>query len=180
MYPDHKLLKIEVEGMGNSYPYTVHFTYEITTTNTAFIPKYYFVENYGVSIEEASCRMNFNGDELTVKEKENGFNENIVKKYKIKGNVTYSIMNFEAITPEPLSPEFNTLAPNVQFAVNRFSYNNNKSDALTCGKIGMWYYNEILKTSQLPQGVITEAKSIASRGANSLEKIELIYKYVKK
>ena len=178
LYSDHKLLK--AQNMQTSYPYTVHFTYEVKTTNTAFIPKYNFIENYGVSVEEASCRINFNGDEFTVKEKADNFTEYMGKKYKIKGNITYSIMNFEALTQESLSPKFNVLTPSIQFAVNRFNFDNKNSDAITCGKLGMWYYNEILsQTGELPQEAINEAKTVAGKGANPKEQVELIYKYVK-
>ena len=178
LYSDQKLLK--VNDFGTSYPYTIHFKYEIKTTNTAFIPKYYFINDYGVSIEEASCRINFNANELNVTQKENGFDGNDIKRYTVKGNATYSIMNFEALTPESLSPSFESLAPSVQFSSSKFNFDTLKGDAITSGKTGLWYYNNILsKNNNVSQEAKSIVEKLVSNATNSLEKTKLIHEYVK-
>ena len=177
LYSEYKLLKME--KIAATYPFTVYVNYEIKTTNTAFIPGYYFIEDYGVSIEEASCRTNFDADRFTVKVKENNFNANEVRKYTVKGNITYSVMNKMALLPESLSPDLQSLIPNIQFSVDKFNFGTTKGDALTIEKLGIWYYTNIVSDeSKLSKETISEVKNLVSSSNNYLEKAKLIYEYV--
>ncbi|UOB18832.1 DUF3858 domain-containing protein [Abyssalbus ytuae] len=177
-YPAQKILKIPYEG--SKFPYTVHFSYTVKSANTAFIPEYFLIEDYGVSVESASCRINYDGDKIAVSVNENNLEAHLVKKYQIKGNLTYSVLHREAMVHESLSPEFNALMPSVQFALGKFSFKDKKGDATSCSKYGMWYYDTVLAgIDKLPPATATKINTLGGALNTITDKARLVHEFVK-
>src|SRR5690606_22075365 len=59
LYSDSRLLYLDYTPTG--YPYTIEFTSEVETSNTAFMTPWYFLDGYHVSTEESFYELTFNG-----------------------------------------------------------------------------------------------------------------------
>lgn len=161
-----------------SYPYTIKYTYEISTPNTAFLERWVPINYYYVSTQLSSYTLTHPAD-IKIKFKENNFkNYNIENNSSVK-KLSYTLKNARAIKYEPLSPDFLSYGPSANFAANKFHIAGVSGQAENWEEFGKWEYDNLLSGRQeLPESTINEIKVLTKGVESSEKKARLVYDYM--
>ena len=179
LYSDNRILYLDYTP--TSYPYTIEFTYETETPNTVFIPSWYFIDGYNVSIEESHFTILYNKDELGLRYKEKNFVDYHIEKVELDGILHFSAKDLKAIKKEELSPSFSEFTPNVLMAINKFHAYGVDGNAGNWEELGKWMYDKILIGRQeLPQETISIIKQLVEGIDDPIKKAEIVYDSVQK
>lgn len=164
-----------------AYPFTIVYTSEVETSNTAFIPQWYFLSSYNLSVEKCSLNVIFPSD-LGFKKKEFQFSDyNIKKTIDSDTKLSYTASNILAQKAEDLSPYSRDLFPRVMMGVEKFHLEGVDGNAATWEAFGKWYGDKILSgTTVLPDETKTKIKALVGNETDPVKKAKIIYDYVQK
>lgn len=174
---DNKLLHYDYTP--TEYPFTVVFSSETETSNTAFIPRWYPVPGYFVSIEKANLNAKVAAD-LGFKYKEFNMldNQNIIKEVKTDG-VSFTANNMLAYKTEDYSPSFDSYTPNVMMGLDYFHLEGVDGNAKSWLEMGKWFTDKILiGTSELSDETKVKIKTLIGNEEDPLKKAKIVYGYV--
>jgi len=126
----------------SQYPYTVEFISEVSTSNTVYIPSWYFIDDYHVSVEKSEYSVSYDKT-VGILTKENYFTSEI-KNLNKDGLIHYEANNLKAIKPESLSPDFTSLVPILKIAPKNFHYEGYVGSTNSWEEMGKWMYDKLL------------------------------------
>jgi hypothetical protein len=174
---DNKLLHYDYTP--TEYPFTVVFSSETETSNTAFIPRWYPVPGFSVSVEKSTINIKAPSD-LGFKYKE--FNildsQNIIKEVKTDG-VSFTANNMLAYKTEDYSPSFDSYTPNVMMGLDYFHLEGVDGNAKSWLEMGKWFTDKILiGTSELSDETKVKIKTLIGNEEDPLKKAKIVYGYV--
>lgn len=161
-----------------SYPYTIVFEYEVKTKTTGFIPSWFPIENYSLSIQKSSFTIQ-NPKNLALRFKEK-YLEGYAIQNKSNGNsIHYEMENQTAIKHEDLSPNAYDFFPQVVFGLNKFSLKGIDGEAKDWKELGKWQYDYLIKEKEnLPQSTKEVILNLVKKESDTLAKAKLIYNYM--
>ncbi|MRX68924.1 protein of unknown function [Flavobacterium resistens] len=164
-----------------SYPFTIAYTCETETSNTAFIPRWYFVGGYNASIEKCILNVTFPSD-LGFKKKEFQFTGfNIKKTEETATKLSYVASNILAQKGEDLSPSPSDLFPKIIMGLEKFHLEGVDGTATTWEAFGKWYGDKILTgTTTLSEETKSKMKALVGNEKDPIKKAKIIYDYVQK
>ncbi|MCF7569543.1 DUF3857 domain-containing protein [Sabulilitoribacter arenilitoris] len=176
LYSDSRVLFLGYTPI--NYPYTVKFSYEVESVNTAAIPTWRPINSYFLSVEKDSFILNDQAN-LGLRSKEISFDEFQVKKSTSSNTLSYTISNVPPIKPEDLSPSLNSITPYAMVAVEKFHFNGVDGHAKNWNEFGNWIRNSLLKgrnevTEKTKQQILDLVKGID----NPIEKAKKVYEFV--
>lgn len=164
-----------------SYPFTIVYSSETETSNTAFIPQWYFLGGYYLSVEKSVLNVTFLNN-LGFKKKEfyfSGFN--IKKTADTDTRLSYEAINILAQKAEDLSPSSRDLYPRIMMGLEKFHLEGVDGTATTWEAFGKWYGDKILTgTTELPEETKTKIKALVGNEKDPVEKAKIVYDYVQK
>lgn len=162
-----------------SYPFTLVYTSEVQTSNTAFIRRWSPLDGYFMSTEQSKITLKY-PDNLGFRYHETQFpEESAYVKNSQNGLLEYQFSNLKAIKSEAESPDFSKLNPQVSFALAKFHLEGVDGEATTWGEFGLWYYNALLKgTDELPVETKQKIRALVGDENDPLEKARIVYNYV--
>ncbi|GAA3562636.1 DUF3857 domain-containing transglutaminase family protein [Snuella lapsa] len=176
LYSDSRVKYLEYTPI--SYPYTIEFTYEIHTNNTAFIRPFMPLNDYFVSVENSSYSLVY-AEGLTIRKKERNLEGINIEKEELSGKVFYKAKNIEATRPEDYSPLFSDTMPKVLFASQQFALEGVQTTVEDWNDFGKWMYHDLIKdTHDLPESTINMVKDLVKDEKTDIDKAKKIYKYV--
>ena len=162
----------------NSYPYTIEFYYETTTSNTTWIPFWRPLQGYNISTEKSTYDIVYDSALGLSKKEKNFRGYNILDQSK-NGVVSYIAENLEAIEPEELSPDFRSIAPVLLIAPLRSHYEGFEIEAGDWETMGKWIYDNLLSGStDLSEETKKKVLGLVEGINSPLEKARVIYNYV--
>ncbi|MHC0439117.1 DUF3857 domain-containing protein [Flavobacterium sp. 3-210] len=164
-----------------SYPFTIAYTCETETSNTAFIPRWYFLGGYNVSVEKCILNVTFPSD-LGFKKKEFQFaGFNIKRTEETATKLSYAASNILAQKAEDLSPSPGDLFPKIIMGLEKFHLEGVDGTATTWEAFGKWYGDKILTgTTTLPEETKAKMKALVGNEKDPIKKAKIIYDYVQK
>ncbi|MGC6432231.1 MAG: DUF3857 domain-containing protein [Jejuia sp.] len=177
LYSDSRILYLDYTPI--SYPYTVEFTVETFTHNTAFISSFTPVRAYYVGAQECRHSINY-PDNMTLRFLEQNLESYEVEKSSTENYKTiYSIKNIQPFEPESYSPSFRNLVPKVLFATDEFNYEGVKGEASNWKDFGKWVYENMIRgANDLPDSTKLEIQDLVKNEKTDIEKAKKIYQYV--
>lgn len=176
IYRDNRKLFLEYTPTG--YPFTIMYTSEIETSNTAFIPSWFPIDDYYESVQNSEVKINFVAD-LGFKFKERNFKDDKIKSNSNETQLTYSVQNLKAIKYEELAPTFINNNPYVLFGLDKFQLEGLYGSAKTWEEFGVWVYTNLLKeTEAISEATIQKVKLLVGDEKDPIEKAKIIYKYL--
>ncbi|MGK0255206.1 MAG: hypothetical protein ACI9OE_002730 [Mariniflexile sp.] len=176
LYSDSRIKYLEYTPI--AYPYTIEFTYEINTNNTAFIQPFMPIDDYFVSVEKSDYTLNF-PDDISIRKKEKNFEAFDIEKEDLAGEIYYQAKNIEAIKPEDFSPSFVDVAPKALVASKQFMLEGVQAQVEDWDEFGKWMYHDLIKdTYDLPASTVSMIQNIVKDETNDIDKAEKIYEYV--
>ncbi len=176
LYSDSRVKYLEYTPI--KYPYTIEFTYETVSGNTAFIPSFTPIGEYFVSVENSTYTMNY-PETITIRKKEKNFNDDILKKEESSGRIFYEAHNLEAFKPEAYSPSFRNIVPEVLLATNEFVYEGVQAKVEDWNTMGTWFYNNLLKgRDHISEKTKQEILRLVEDVTDPIEKAKIVYNFV--
>ena len=160
------------------YPYTVVYTSENKSSNTAFITSWRPIDDYFESVQKSEFTIHYPSD-LGFKYKEYNFTSRAINKIEKEGMITFSVENLEAEKQEEYSPSPSKFWPEVKFGLEKFYLEGVEGDAKTWKEYGAWRYNTLLSdTEALPDGTINKIKALVGTETDPIKKAKIIYQYM--
>jgi hypothetical protein len=160
------------------YPYFIEYNSEISSTNTAFLPKWQPIRGNFISTLKNEFEINCLED-LGFRKKETHFEGFAVKKEEITGSIKYSLENIAAYKPELFAASFDKFTPVAKFAVTNFQLEGVNGKATTWDELSNWYNAKLLAdTEELSEETIDKIKSLTANETDTFEKVRKVYEYV--
>ncbi|APQ16605.1 DUF3857 domain-containing protein [Maribacter hydrothermalis] len=160
------------------YPYTIVLEKKYTTSDTAFMPRWYFLDGYRISVEKSEFSLSV---PVEIKYR---FKDNNLESFKIEGTnntngVKYSATNLRALESEDFDPEFVDFTPNVQLALNNFHLKGIDGYATSWKEFGSWIYNSLLvDRGELNTATIQKVQQLVKGIEDEKEIIKKVYQFV--
>lgn len=161
------------------YPYTVVYESEVETSTTAFVPQWFPLDNYYLSIEKSIITVNFSENIGFRKREFNFLNFNIKKTADTKTQLSYAATAIIAQKYEPLTPDISKIFPKVMLGLEYFNLEGVDGNAKTWAEFGKWWSDKILVgTEELAEETKTKMKALVGDEKDPIKKAKIIYKYV--
>ncbi|MAX70152.1 MAG: DUF3857 domain-containing protein [Flavobacteriaceae bacterium] len=176
LYSDSRILLMGYTPV--SYPYTVEFTCEKETSNTAAIPTWRPYNGYYVSVQNNEYKLSDKAN-LGLRYKEKNLNRFNIEKKITEKTLNYKVKNVPALEPEELSPSYYNFAPTVMVAVEHFSFYGVEGSAKNWLEFGNWVNNSLLEGRSVVSEVTKqEILSLTNAIEDPLKKAKVIFEYV--
>lgn len=173
---DNRILYLEY--VPTQYPFTIEYESEVTSSNTAFIPSWYPIDDYYESVQKSEFTINYL-PELGFKYKELNFEGYDVKKTEQSNTIHFMVENLIAEKPEDYSPDFKEIVPNVIFGLEKFSLEGVEGNAKSWEEFGRIWYKELVNDdSKISPETIDDINKLTNNIDDPIEKAKKIYKYV--
>lgn len=162
-----------------SYPFTVVFSSEKETSNTAFMPRWYPLDSYYTSVEKSIFTITFPNN-LGFKKKETQLSVfNIKKTSDTDTQLSYMATNILPQKPEDYSPPFIKLYPRVVMSLEYFNLEGVDGNARNWQEYGKWFSDKILAgTTILPEETKVKIKGLVGDEKDPIKKAKIVYQYV--
>ena len=176
LYSDARIKYLDYTPI--EYPYTIEFTYETETENTAFIPGFYPLGAYYLSVEKSEYILeNLTG--LETRYKEQNFDGFDVKSEEGTQGYKYTANLIKAMKPEDHSPKLSEMIPKVMFALNQFTYEGFSAEASNWSEIGKWMYSNLLVgRTEISDETKKKIHSLVDSISDPISKAKVIYDFV--
>lgn len=175
LYVDDRILVLKITP--SRYPYTIKYSYEINTSNTAFLSYFRPVHTYGVAVEKSKFTVN-NLSDITIRKK---ITDKPYAKVSAeeKGNLwVYSYQNVPALQEETLAPSLDYLLPKVEFSPERFTLAGKQGNISDWQSFGKWYYEQLLlPVSAITPEIAAEVAALNLSGSTS-DKVKTLFQYM--
>lgn len=160
------------------YPFTIVYESDVTSSNTAFIPSWYPIDDYYEAVEKSEFKITYI-PELGFKYKELNLGSYNVEKSEEGNTLSYVVENIMAEKPEDYSPSFDEFMPKVLFSLEKFSLEGVEGSAKSWEEFGKIWYKELVNDdTEIKPETLAEIKSLTQGVENPIEKAKIIYKYV--
>lgn len=177
LFSDDRIIYLDYTP--TQYPFTIIYQSEVESSNTAFIPQWYPLSDYFVSVEKSVLNVNY-PENLGFKKMEfNFYNFKIEKTTDTPTQLSYTATNITAQKEEDYSPGFNVVFPKVMMGLELFHLENVDGNAKTWAAFGQWYSDKILSgTTELSEETKLKMKTLVGNEKDPIKKAKLIYNYV--
>ncbi|ACU06734.1 Transglutaminase-like enzyme [Flavobacteriaceae bacterium 3519-10] len=174
LYVDDRILVLR--PVYTKYPYTVKASYEVNTSDTAFL-NFTPVSSYHLAVQKSSFTMlNKSGIKIRTKISDKPLAK--VNHSEDGGLWQYSYENIPAVLREDLAPSIDYLVPEVEFSPEKFSLAGRQGDMTTWDSFGKWYYHQLMSpVSELTPQIKAEVAALNLTGSTE-EKVKKIYHYM--
>ncbi|MBP8792142.1 MAG: DUF3857 domain-containing transglutaminase family protein [Lutibacter sp.] len=161
-----------------SYPYTIYYTYEIKTSNTAFIPGWILNNSFDQSVETAYFELKY-PEGFNLLKSEKNFENYTIDKVATKGLVSYKVNNLQAFERETYMPNLYELLPTAKFGIYTFNLEGVDGEAKDWAEFGKWYYENLIDdTIDLPENTKLAIQQFTKNTNDPIEKAKLVYEFV--
>ncbi|MFD1616371.1 DUF3857 domain-containing protein [Gelatiniphilus marinus] len=176
LYSDSRVKYLEYTPI--KYPYTIEFTYETITGNTAFIPSFMPVNSNFVSAETSTYSINY-PESITIRKKEKNIENIDIEKEAGAGRMFYKAKNLKAFKPEDYSPAFRDIIPRVLIAANEFNYEGVNAKVEDWESMGKWFYSNLLNgRSNISEETKQHVLKLVEGVDSPIEKAKIVYQFV--
>lgn len=176
LFSDNRILYLNYTP--TQYPFTIVYTCETETSNTAFIPKWQPLSDYEVALEKSVLNVSFPED-LGFKKKEINF-----QKFKSQKTIDSSThLNYELggimVQKQEDFSVSNSVFPELLMGLEKFNLEGVNGYAKNWKEFGKWYYNDILTgTTELAEETKIKIKNLIGEEKDLIKKTKIIYEYV--
>ncbi len=176
IYSDNRLIHFDYTPV--TYPFTMVYEYELSTSNTAFINSWFPMRGYDTGVLSSSYSLIF-PKEFKVQQLENnilGFN---IKSQVLPQRLNYTLSNTPPLKYEEMSPSFREIVPHVNFAINKFNLAGVDGQAESWEEFGIWMQDKLLASrNNLSEETKTQIKNMVEGVADPKERAKIVYEYV--
>lgn len=160
------------------YPYTVEFTSEVESINTAFLPSWSPTDRYLQSVENTEFTINFPKD-LGFKYKLINFDDSGISVVTNESSLKLSAKDLKAEKREENTPDFSKIFPMAKFSLEKFNLEGVEGTATSWEEFGKVWYKELVEDkTPISTETINKINELTKGINDPIEKAKIIYKYV--
>lgn len=176
LYADNRVLYYRY--VPTVYPYTIHYEYEIETSDTGGTQNWRPLSSYVTSVSKSTFAVNFPEDIVPIVKEVNFDSYDVIKENK-ENSISYSINSIESIKYEPLSPSLKEMLPEVKLTLDKFNIGGITGVANNWEDLGKWEYKNFYQNMQ-DLSIATKNKilQLVEGVEDPIEKAKIIFKYV--
>ncbi len=176
LYSDARVKYIDYKPV--SYPYTLVFESEYKTSSTGFIPTWFPINGYYVSVENSSYTLK-NPKSIPWRKKETNFEGFNIDKTDTDTELKYIIKKQMAYDYEDNSISSRDILPVAKVALDKFYLKGVYGEATNWQEFGQWMHKSLLEG----RDVINEATKIkildlVKEAKSPLEKAKIVYQFM--
>lgn len=176
LYSDSRVKYFEY--VPQRYPFTVHFSYVEETENTAFIPRWYPFDEFGVSIVQSRFELQYPPG-TGIRLRRSNLEEFGVVESKSDQWVTFELPATPALKYEYMGLSLNKISPSVWTALDNFQLEQVSGFAADWESFGLWNYQKLLQgRDALSPETKAEVSRLVAGATTKREKAKRIYEYV--
>jgi transglutaminase-like putative cysteine protease len=177
LFSDGRIVYLEYTPI--QYPFTIVYESEVETSTTAFVPEWFPLKDYFLSIEKSVLNVTFL-ENLGFRKRELNFsNFKIKKTIETSTQLSYTATNIPAQKYEDYSPNISRIFPRVMMGLEFFNLEGVDGNAKTWKEFGKWWSDKILTgTEELPEETKVKIKALVGDEKDPIRKAKIIYKYV--
>lgn len=177
LYSDSRVKYLEYTPV--EYPYTVDFTYERSSPNTAVLPTWYFLDDYRIAVEKSVLILTYPSPDLRPDCRGVHLEGLDVKTAETANSIRYEATDIPAMEAESLSPGRAQLMPHILTRMIHFNYEGYSGSTSDWNEMGRWIHNNLLQgQDELPEGTKARIRALVKNFNDPREKAKVVYKYV--
>jgi transglutaminase-like putative cysteine protease len=160
------------------YPYTIEYSSEVETINTAFLPSWTPLERYlqGVELTEFTI---FYPENLGFKYKLNNFDGSDIVVEVSNNSLKFIAKNITAEKKEENTPDMSKIFPMAKFSLEKFNLEGVEGTATSWEEFGkVWYRDLVEDKSEISKETISKIKELTKGIEDPIEKAKIIYQFV--
>ena len=173
LYSDNRVKYLNYTPV--KYPYTLEYSSEVQMKSTAFIPQWYPIDDYYVSVENSEYEI-VNNSDIKIRTKSENF-----EGYDIEplSDLHLKASNLKGIKYEAFNPGISNIVPQLKAALSTFNMEGVKGQNTNWEDFGKWMYNKLITgTDAISQSAIDEVKALTANTTTNLEKAQKVYQYM--
>ncbi len=176
LYSDSRVKYIDYTPI--SYPYTIVFESEYKTSTTGFIPWWFPINGYYVSVEKSKYLLK-NPNLISWRKKTTNFKGHEIEVNESDSEISYSLINQPAYKYENQSIPFREISPKALVTLNTFYLKGISGNYTNWKEFGKWMYERLLKGRDvLDESTKTNIKELVKNVEDPVKKAKLVYKYM--
>jgi hypothetical protein len=176
LYSDSRVKYIDY--MPISYPYTVVFESEYTTSTTGFIPWWQPINGYYVAVEKSSYKIN-NPNKILWRSKKTNFKNFQVKENETASEITFLIENQPSYDYENAAVHYREILPKAIVTLNDFSLKGVAGHYKNWKEFGLWMHSNLLTGRDfLEPATVAKIKNLVNGINDPSEKAKLVYAFM--
>lgn len=176
LYSDARVKYIDYTPV--SYPYTLVFESEYKTSTTGFIPWWFPVNGYFVSVEKSSYKIT-NPKAISWRKKETNFDGFNISKLASDTELSYSLTNQKAYKYESASQSSRDILPKVKITLNRFYLKGVYGEHKNWNEFGQWMHSNLLKGRDIiDETTKTKVLNLVKNVEDPIEKAKIVYQFM--
>jgi hypothetical protein len=176
LYSDSRVKYIRYTPV--SYPYTLVFESEYKTSSTGFIPRWFPINGFYVSVEKSQYKLK-NPLNITVRTKKKSFDNYSIEDTSLGSNLHFSIKNQEATKRESYTISPYEFLPYLLVGLNEYALKNVKGKSNNWREFGKWRYDYLKNgNDELSEPVIKRIQNLTKNEKDPIEKAKIVYAYV--
>ena len=176
LYSDARVKYIDYTPI--SYPYTLVFKSEYKTSSTGFIPAWFPINGYYVSVEKSNYKL-VNLKSIKVRKKEKSFDNYSIIDSSSEFDVNYELANQKAIEYENNSPNSIDFLPYLMVGVNHFALKKVIGKANNWLEFGKWRYDYLKNgNDELSEEIKLKVRDLVKNIEDPIEKAKIIYQFM--
>ncbi|PQJ79382.1 DUF3857 domain-containing protein [Polaribacter porphyrae] len=176
LYSDARVKYIDYKPI--SYPYTLVFESEYKTGTTGFIPWWFPVNGYYVSVQQSSYKIS-NPKAIPWRKKETNFENFNIEKTVSDTEISYSLKNQKAFDYEKSTVSSREFLPKVKVALDKFYLKGVYGEYTNWNEFGKWMYDKLLVGRDLvDETTKNKVLSLVEGVENPIERAKIVYKFM--
>lgn len=160
------------------YPYTVEYSYEVSSNSTLQFPQWTPLPSEGIASEKSTMEIEYPLDYTLRYKSFNYKNEPELTKGKSSNILTWKIENLPAVWRESYAPLWHELTPMAIFGPDNFEIDEYKGNMQSWQEFGKFVYQLKQGKDALPDELKKTVHTIADPVSDPKEKIRLLYEYM--
>jgi transglutaminase-like putative cysteine protease len=161
-----------------SYPYTLVFESEYKTGTTGFIPSWFPINGYHISVEKSAYQIT-NPKAIPWRKKENNFEGFGIEKDISETKIRYTTTNQKALDYENNAVHYREILPKAKISLSSFYYKGVYGEHTNWNEFGKWMHDKLLVgRDNVSEATKTTIKELVKGVEDPIEKAKLVYKFV--
>ena len=176
LYSDSRVQYVDYTPI--SYPYTLVFESEYKTSTTGFIPSWFPINGYHISVEKSKFLLK-NPKGIKWRRKETNFEGFDIDKISSDTETSYLAKNEKALKYEENSTSYRDMLPKATVALNRFSLKGILGNYSNWKEFGFWMNSKLLNgRNSLEESTKIKIKNLVKGVENPIERAKIVYKFM--
>ena len=176
LYSDSRVKYID--HTPTSYPYTLVFESEYKTSSTGFIPSWFPVNGYFISVEKSHYKLK-NPNKIPWRQKEINFEGFSIEKDNTDTEMSYALKKQKAYKSEDYSVTYRKVLPKVMATLSKFNLKGVSGEYTNWNEFGLWMHQKLLTGRNiLNEATKNKILSLVEGETDPIEKAKIVYKFM--